>query len=99
MSCSAVPTSTKSKMISIRLSDAEYRELKNRCVSVGDFSVSEFVRAAMVHALDSPALSASPTYLELKVASLFSRLERLEQRLAGMTAHGTSESEASQRMD
>ena len=61
---------------------------------MGDFSVSEFVRAAMVHALGSPELNAPPTYLEPKLASLSSRLEKLEQALAGMTAHGANDTRA-----
>jgi hypothetical protein len=81
-------------MISIRLSSQEYRELKSRCIECGDFNVSEFVRAATMHALSSPELSNPPTYLELKVASLFSRLERLEQRVIAMAAHGSGYSEA-----
>jgi hypothetical protein len=74
-------------MISIRLSDQEYRALKNHCVVIGDLKVSEFVRAAMMRALASPEVGAPPTYLELKVATLFDRLERLDQRRAGMATH------------
>ena len=76
---------TKSKMISIRLSEQEYRELKKRCDACEDFNVSEFVRVAMVHALESPELSIPPTHLELKLASLSNRVEKLEQRLAGIS--------------
>jgi hypothetical protein len=75
-------------MISIRLSDQEYRALKNHCAVIADLKVSEFIRAAMMHALASPEVGAPPTYLELQVATLFDRLERLDQRLAGMTIHG-----------
>jgi hypothetical protein len=73
-------------MITIRLSDQEYGDLKKHCVTVGEFNVSEFVRAATMHALTAPELSGVPTYLDLKVAALCSRVEKLEQRLAGVTA-------------
>ena len=85
-------------MISIRLSDQEYRALKNHCVVIGDLKVSEFIRAAMMHALASPELGAPPTYLELQVATLFDRLEKLDQRLAGMTTRSSAYSEASERV-
>ncbi len=68
-------------MISLRLSDQEYRQLKHHCSVVGDLKVSEFVRAATMHALASPELSAPPTYLEMQVITLFNRLEKLEQRI------------------
>lgn len=77
----------KPRMISIRLSDQEYRALKNHCVVIGDRKVSEFVRAAMMHALALPEFGAPPTYLEMQVATLFERLNRLDQRLAGQTTH------------
>lgn len=83
-------------MISLRVSDQEYQELKRRCVGLGDFNVSEFIRAAMVNALNSADLGSPPTYLELKVATLFSRLERLEQRLAGMSQHDREDSSHSE---
>ena len=69
-------------MISLRLSDQEYRELKNRCEAAGDVNVSEFVRAATLHALASPELTAPPSYLEVQVATLLNRLNKLEQRIA-----------------
>lgn len=69
-------------MISIRLSDQEYRELKNRCIVTGDLKVSAFIRDAMLRALASPELLAPTTYLELQVATLVNRLEKLEQRIS-----------------
>lgn len=48
-----VHTPTESRMISMRLSDREYSELKKRYVALGDLNLSEFIRAAMVHALGS----------------------------------------------
>lgn len=69
-------------MISLRLSDQEYRELKDRCAVTGDINVSEFVRTATLHALASPELIAPPSYLEVQVATLLNRLNKLEQRIA-----------------
>lgn len=82
-------------MISIRLSDMEYWELKNRCANTGDVSVSEFVREATMQALGTQGLSTPPTHLEMRVASLFSRLEKLERKLAGRSTPGTDDSGAS----
>lgn len=68
-------------MISLRLSDQEYRELKDRCAVTGDVSVSEFVRAATLRALASSESVAPPTYLEMQVATLLYRLNKLEQKI------------------
>ena len=76
-------------MISLRLSDHEYRELKNRCAVTGDINVSEFVRAATLHALASPELIAPPSYLEVQVATLLNRLNKLEQRIAETASQGS----------
>jgi hypothetical protein len=81
-------------MISIRLSDQEYRALKNHCLASGDLKASEFVRAALMHALASPEFGAPPTYLELQIATLFERLAKLDQKLAGIKEHGTGNSSA-----
>lgn len=84
----AMPSSTKSRMISLRLSDYEYRAVKHHCVVLGGLQISEFVRAAMMHALASPESSVPPTHRDLALAALYGRLEQLEQRLAGVTTHG-----------
>ncbi len=69
-------------MISIRISNEEYREIKARCGDYGDLNVSEFVRVAMMCALAEPNRGSPVPLLELKVASLCSRIEKLERQLA-----------------
>ena len=76
-------------MISLRLSDQEYRELKDRCAVTGDINVSEFVRAATLHALALPELIALPSYLEVQFATLLNRLNKLEQRIAETASQGS----------
>jgi hypothetical protein len=66
-------------MITIRLSDREYREIRSRCGSIGDVSVSGFVRAAITQALGSSEVSASSTGLQL--AAIHGRLDRLDQKV------------------
>ena len=85
-------------MISLRLSDQEYQELKNRCAVTGDINVSEFVRAATLNALASPKLIPPPTYLEIQVATLFNRLDKLEKKLAGMLTNAASCTGANQQV-
>jgi hypothetical protein len=82
-----VYSSTKSKTISLRISIEEYQAIKNRCTVAGDLNVSEFVRAATLRALASRELSAPPTYLQIQMATIFSRLEKLEERLAATAIH------------
>ena len=73
-------------MISIRISDQEYREIKARCTDFGDLNVSEFVRAAMMCALASSNSDSPPSFLDLKVASLYNRMEKLERKLEEVAA-------------
>jgi hypothetical protein len=67
----------KSKMISIRVSDQDYCEIKSRCDEHGAINVSEFVRAATVHALGLPELPSFSAFTGLKLAALEKRFERL----------------------
>ena len=72
--------SNKSRTISVRLSDKEYREIKARCGDLGHLKVSEFVRQTMKRALSSTDL-ASPGFLDGAVAALCARVEKMERRL------------------
>lgn len=68
-------------MISIRISDDDYREIKSRCGERGAANVSEFVRAATMHALGLPELSSFPAFLSLQVSTLERRLDRLDEQV------------------
>jgi hypothetical protein len=71
----------KSRMISIRMSDEDYREIKSRCGERGAANVSEFVRAATMHALGLPEMSSFPAFLSLQVGALERRLDRLDEQV------------------
>ncbi len=77
----------RTKMVSIRLLDDEYRQLKELCESKGARSVSDLARDAMFRML-TPALEAVPQNLEdrvrkldQKVARLGEQMEEIESRL------------------
>ena len=72
----------KSRMVSIRISDEDYREIKSHCGERGAANVSEFVRAATMHALDLPEMSSFPAFLSLQVSSLERRLDRLDEQVS-----------------
>ena len=72
----------KSRMISIRISDDDYREIKSRCGERGPANVSEFVRAAAMHALSLPEMSSFPAFLSLQVSALERRLDRLDEQVS-----------------
>lgn len=78
--------SRKSKSISVRISDHEYREIKERCNDTGDLSVSEFIRAAMVRALGS-ADAGVDSMLETRLAQVRRRLHSLETRMNDLEQH------------
>ena len=71
-------------MITIRLSDREYREIRSRCASSGDVSVSGFVRAAIAQALGSS--DAVPSG-QLQLTALHGRLDRLDEKVQLLAEH------------
>lgn len=71
---------SKSRMISVRVGEEEFRELKERCAEAGTANVSEFIRAAMLHALLNPE-EISSVSLQMRLTRLAHRLDSLEERL------------------
>ena len=78
----------RTKMVSIRLLDDEYRQLKDLCVASGARSVSGLARDAMFRMLTRPAAESAPQNLEAQVrkldqtvATLGEKMEEIESRL------------------
>jgi hypothetical protein len=82
-----VLTETKSRMISIRISDPDYREIKSRCGDSGIANVSAFVRAATMYALSSPDALSSPVFSSLQFVALQHRVNRLDEQVAALAEH------------
>jgi hypothetical protein len=70
----------RSKMISLRLTDAEYRALKSQFRKHGARSVSDLARLAIQQVIDA----APAGELALKVKELETRLNTMEARLASV---------------
>jgi hypothetical protein len=70
-------------MISIRLAEAELHQVKQCCSQSGNLSVSEFIRTAVVQALQRN--QHRPATLESHAAQIQHRLEKLENRIAELT--------------
>jgi hypothetical protein len=77
----------RTKMVSIRLLDDEYRQLKELCEAKGARSVSDLARDAMFRML-APPMDSMPQNLEdrvrkldQKVARLGEQMEEIESRL------------------
>ncbi len=76
-------------MVSIRLLDDEYRQLKELCETTGARSVSDLAREAMFRLLGpsgeggQAAVEDRLRQLDQKVARLDAQLEALESRLSG----------------
>lgn len=78
----------RTKMVSIRLLDDEYRRLKELCAEKGARSVSDLARDAMFRMLSPRAGDDAPVGLEdqlrrldQKVARLGQQVEEMENRL------------------
>jgi hypothetical protein len=71
-------------MISIRISDQDYRKIKSRCGERGATNVSQFVRAATVSALDLPEALSSPAFISLQLAGVRRRLDRLDEQVIAL---------------
>jgi hypothetical protein len=65
-------------MISIRLSDQEYVDLKNRCVSKGARSLSDLARAAMNDLLNGVP---SETALSSRVEDVCAQVRALNRKI------------------
>jgi len=76
----------KSRMVSIRISNEDYREIKSRCGERGAANVSEFVRVATMYALSSPDVSSSPAFSSLQFSALERRMDRLDEQMTALAA-------------
>jgi hypothetical protein len=79
----------RTKMVSIRLLDDEYQQLKQLCVAKGARSVSDLAREAMFRMLARPGADSGHLNLEDRVrkldqtvATLGEKMEAIENRLA-----------------
>ena len=83
-------------MVSIRLLDDEYQQLKQFCVTKGARSVSDLAREAMFRMLARPAVDVTHPDLENQVrkldqtvVALGEKMEAIESRLAGSPGMAT----------
>jgi hypothetical protein len=79
----------KSKMISFRLSNEEFRLLQGACSKTGARSVSELARAAMQRIIIDDSFSPASTDVEmrelkLKFNALAAEVQRLSRLVAGV---------------
>lgn len=78
----------RSKMVSIRLSDDEFRRLREVCEATGARSISDLAREAMHRLVDMPHNGRAPMetrleQLDQKLTSLQVRLDKLAERVEG----------------
>ncbi|MBV9269279.1 MAG: ribbon-helix-helix protein, CopG family [Acidobacteriaceae bacterium] len=91
-----MPTESRSKTISFRLSVEEYERFRNLCFVHGTRSVSEMARAAINLLLQEPncapqmALSSRVAELEARLQLLSSEIKRINQKKASTRAQSTN---------
>ena len=78
----------RSKMVSIRLSDEEFRRLREMCETTGARSISDLAREAMHRLVDMPKNGHGPVEMRLelldqKVTNLQARLDKLSAMMEG----------------
>ncbi|WP_321476835.1 ribbon-helix-helix protein, CopG family [uncultured Paludibaculum sp.] len=78
----------RSKMVSIRLSDDEFRRLREVCEATGARSISDLAREAMHRLVDMPHNGHAPMesrleQLDQKVSNLQARLDKLAESMEG----------------
>ncbi|MBI2685989.1 MAG: ribbon-helix-helix protein, CopG family [Acidobacteria bacterium] len=71
----------RTKMVSIRLLDDEYRRLKELCEAKGARSVSDLARDAMFRMLSPSTPDADPNALEHRVRTLDQKVARLGEQM------------------
>jgi predicted DNA-binding protein len=76
--------SKRSKMVSIRLSDDEFRRLRELCTATGARSLSDLARDAMHRLMAGDGLGggAAEERLTERVAELDQRLNNLQERVS-----------------
>jgi len=74
----------RSRMVSIRLSDEEFRRLRELCTATGARSLSDLARDAMHRLMAGvgPGNGASDERLTERVAELDQRLNHLQERVS-----------------
>lgn len=84
----------RTRMVNFRLSEEEYKELKNTCLANGARSVSDFARLAVYRMVDGGGLSQR---LEWTVRDLTGKVEELDRevkRLSRLLGAGSPSSMA-----
>jgi hypothetical protein len=71
----------KKKMISLRLSDAEYASLKSQYQTYGARNVSDLARLALQRVIGHPLAAASASF---KIHELDERVAALEEKIASL---------------
>jgi hypothetical protein len=71
----------RSKIVSVRLSDAEFRDLRGICVSVGARSVSDLARDAIRRVIAENNGSGQPNPAQLRA-----RMDELGNLVSGLQA-------------
>ncbi len=68
----------RTRMVNFRLSEDEYRDLRNVCIANGSRSVSDFARDAVCQMI---AGNGSSSHAELSVHDLHARFEDLDREV------------------
>ena len=71
----------RTKMVSIRLLDDEYLQLKQLCAAIGARSVSDLAREAMFRMLHRPNGNTTDSNLEDRVRMLDQTVSRLGEKM------------------
>lgn len=68
----------RNRMVNFRLSEAEYEELRNYCLSRGARSLSDFARSAVCHYIGS---ANGDDKIEDKIGKLNGKVDELDQEV------------------
>ena len=75
---------SRSRMISFRLTSAEYQQIHDLCFHHGIRSVSELTRVAINSLLHQPSTAPAQSSLDARVSDLEARLQALTNELKGI---------------
>ncbi len=80
----------RTRMVNFRLSEDEYKELKNLCIANGSRSISDFARAAVCQSLGSNGSAEKFEGTVRELHGKFAELDREVKRLAQLLAEAGS---------